>query len=134
MIISWLLVGLIWVIQLVHYPTFEFISTDIFLAFYHHHTSAITVIVIPLMLGELGLGLYLARQYGWSFIWLIPFIMVLFVWLSTFLIQVPIHNQLGLGKDTALIQKLVQTNWIRTVLWTIKAIWISYYFIHIPVK
>lgn len=134
MIISWLLVGLIWVIQLVHYPAFEFISTDNFLAFHDHHTSAITVIVMPLMLGELGLGFYLARQYEWSFIWLIPLIMVLFVWLSTFLIQVPIHNQLGLGKDTTLIQKLVQTNWIRTILWTIKAIWISYYFIHTSVK
>ncbi len=134
LLISWVLVGLIWVIQLVHYPTFEFISTDHFLAFHQHHTRSITPIVMPLMLGELGLGLYLAQQQKWSIIWLIPFVFVLGIWLSTFLIQVPIHNQLGAGKDSNLINKLVQTNWIRTSLWTIKTIWLSYYFIRIPVK
>lgn len=134
LIISWSLVGLIWAIQLVHYPTFEFISTDDFLTFHQHHTNSITPIVMPLMLGELGLGLYLAQQQKWSVIWLIPLVLILCIWLSTFIIQVPIHNQLGIGKDSVLISRLVQTNWIRTTLWTIKAIWLSYYFIRIPVK
>jgi len=134
LIISWLLVGLIWVIQLVHYPTFDFISTDNFLAFHQHHTRSITFIVMPLMLGELGLAFYLAQQQKWTLIWLIPLSLVLLIWLSTFLIQVPLHNQLGIGKDSTVIKRLVQTNWIRTILWTLKAIWISYYFIQSPVK
>lgn len=134
LIFTWLLVGLIWVIQLVHYPSFEFIATDNFLAFHQHHTRSITMIVMPLMLGELGLAVYLAQQQKWGLIWLVPLILVLGIWLSTFLIQVPIHNQLGVGKDSHLIKRLVQTNWVRTILWTIKAIWISYYFIRIRVK
>lgn len=132
LIITWTLVGLIWVIQLVHYPTFNFIEEASFLAFHKHHTASITVIVMPLMLAELVLGFYLARQFQWFY--LLPLLLVFLIWLSTFLIQVPIHNQLGSGKDAVLIQKLVKTNWIRTILWTTKAIWISYYFIRIPVK
>jgi len=132
LIITWTLVGLIWVIQLVHYPTFDFVQGTSFLAFHKHHTASITIIVMPLMLAELAVGFYLARHFQWFY--LLPLLLVLLVWLSTFLLQVPIHNQLGSGKDSILIQKLVKTNWIRTILWTIKAIWISYYFIRIPVK
>ncbi len=123
LITSWILVGLIWVIQSVHYPTFAFIDTANFQAFHQHHTSAITFIVMPLMLVELGLGIYLAKQQ--PSIYLAPIILVALIWLSTFLLQVPIHNALGQGKDSFLIQKLVNTNWIRTILWTIKAIWVS---------
>jgi len=86
------------------------------------------------MLSELGLAFYLAQQQKWTLIWLLPLGLVLLIWLSTFLIQVPIHNQLGIGKDSFLIKRLVQTNWIRTILWTSKAIWISYYFMRMPVK
>jgi len=126
LIISWILVGLIWVIQVVHYPTFEFIDASNFLAFHQYHTSAITFIVMPLMLAELGIGIYLTKQH--PTIYLGPLILVGLIWLSTFIIQVPIHNALGEGKDSFLIQKLVNTNWIRTILWTIKAIWVGYLF------
>ncbi len=126
LLVSWALFGLIWVVQLVLYPAFEFVDNQNFLAFHQHHTSAITLIVMPLMLAELGLCIYLTKQeYS---IYLGPLILVGLIWLSTFLIQVPIHNALGNGKDSFLIQKLVNTNWIRTILWTIKAIWVSYLF------
>lgn len=124
LLISWALFGLIWVVQLVHYPTFEFVDSQNFLAFHQHHTSAITLIVMPLMLAEVGLGIYLTKQH--PSIYLGPLILVGLIWLNTFLIQVPIHNALGNGKDSFLIQKLVHTNWIRTILWTIKGIWVGY--------
>lgn len=80
------------------------------------------------MLVELGLAVYLAQQYQWQMDYLIPLITVLLIWLSTFLIQVPLHNALGVEKDTEAIRRLVQTNWIRTILWTVKGIWVGYYF------
>jgi len=130
LVVSWALFSLIWVVQLVHYPAFEFVDSQRFLDFHQHHTSSITLIVMPLMLTELGISIYLAKQQ--PSIYLAPLILVVLIWLSTFLIQVPIHNALGNGKDSFLIQKLINTNWIRTILWTIKAIWVSYYFIRIP--
>lgn len=126
--ISWTLVGLIWVIQLVHYPTFKYIDESQFLTFHQHHSQSISIIVLPLMLAELALSFYLAFQQNWQYPTLIPLLLVIFIWLSTFIIQVPVHQQLGSGKNLVLIKKLVMTNWIRTILWTAKAVWISYYF------
>jgi hypothetical protein len=126
--VNWTLVGLIWVIQLVHYPTFAYVDNSNFLQFHAHHSKSISIIVMPLMLIELALATYFAYQNQWNFIALTPLLFVLLIWASTFFIQVPIHQKLGQGKNLVLIQKLVNTNWIRTVFWTIKAIWVSYYF------
>lgn len=121
--VSWALFGLIWTIQLSHYPAFRFIAEQQFLDFHQHHTRSITLIVMPLMLVELAIAGFLLYQYGWSE--LIPLMLVLLIWASTFFIQIPLHHQLGEGKNLALIEKLVTTNWIRTILWTLKALWIS---------
>ena len=50
------------------------------------------------------------------------FIIVLLIWLSTFMIQVPFHNILSKGKDSNIISKLTLSNWLRTFLWTIRSI------------
>lgn len=42
------------------------------------------------------------------------------IWISTFYIQVPIHQRLLEIKDTDLLERLVRTNWIRTAAWTIR--------------
>ena len=129
LIFAWALFGLIWVIQLVHYPSFSYIAEKDFLVFHQHHTTSITMIVMPLMLAELALSGYLAMQQKWDMTYLVPFILVLLIWASTFFIQIPLHNQLDAGKDLKVIQKLVNSNWIRTLLWTIKAVLVSYYFL-----
>jgi hypothetical protein len=46
--------------------------------------------------------------------------LVIIIWLSTFALQVPIHNNLKAGKDDKRIQRLVATNWIRTAAWSLK--------------
>ncbi|MFK7933594.1 MAG: hypothetical protein AB8G22_08785 [Saprospiraceae bacterium] len=128
--VSWALVGLIWTIQLVHYPSFHYIDPAEFSAFHQHHTNSITLIVLPLMFAELGLSAYLAYQYNFSWQYLLPLFIVLAIWASTFLISVPLHNQLATVKNELLIKKLVDTNWIRTVLWTGKAVLISFLYNH----
>jgi hypothetical protein len=49
-------------------------------------------------------------------------LLIVIVWLSTFLLQVPIHRRLQSGKENAGIKRLVSTNWIRTVAWTVKVV------------
>lgn len=132
LVITGALIGLIWIVQLVHYPSFHFIAEIDFSAFHGHHTRSITWIVLPLMLGELALGFYLAAQANWAMSYLWPFVMVVLLWLSTFLVQVPLHNALGAGKDPALIDRLVQTNWWRTALWTIKGLWLTWVLLKAP--
>lgn len=125
-LVSWALFGLIWIVQLVHYPSFHFVAADRFIAFHRHHTRSISFIVLPLMLMELGLGAVLVWQSNLDWKYIIALIIVGLIWASTFLIQVPDHNALGEGKDDLLIDRLVKTNWIRTVLWTAKALWLSF--------
>ncbi len=124
-LVSWALFGLIWVVQLVHYPSFHYVDPDRFVAFHQHHTRSISFIVLPLMLVELGLGAVLVWQSDLDWKYITALIIVGLIWASTFLIQVPDHNALGKGKDDSLIARLVKTNWIRTVLWTLKALWLS---------
>ena len=43
------------------------------------------------------------------------------IWLSTAALQVPFHNALGAGLVPALVERLSQSNWIRTVAWTVRS-------------
>ncbi len=42
------------------------------------------------------------------------------VWFSTFLIQVPCHETLAVSFQAQVHRRLVATNWIRTVAWTLR--------------
>ena len=53
------MVGVIWVIQLVHYPSFHFIDKDIYDSFQKFHMNKISIIVIPVMILELATGFLL---------------------------------------------------------------------------
>jgi len=125
------LVGIIWIIQLVHYPGFKFIAQDSTQDFHLLHTSRITPIVAPLMCAELVFtcldiykkpnavsGLHLA--------------LVLIIWLSTFIMQVPLHQKLKLEFEQESIDKLIKTNWIRTSAWTLKLMSMIYFFRSLP--
>ena len=80
---------------------------------------------MPLMLAELIIGFLQAYRSGFTSIEVIALIMIVGVWLSTFLIQIPLHNQMSIQNNSILVTKLVNTNWIRTLLWTGKAILIT---------
>lgn len=123
-LISWFLVGLIWVIQLVHYPSFAYVNVGDFSEFHSFHSSRISILVVPLMISELVLSFYLLQQ-NFSIFRTIILVLVILIWCSTFFLSVPIHNQLAIGKDDNLIRSLVITNWFRTILWTLKGILIT---------
>ncbi len=48
------------------------------------------------------------------------------LWLSTFLLQVPQHEVLRAGFDADAHRRLVSTNWLRTVLWSLRGVWVLY--------
>lgn len=116
--------GVIWVVQLVHYPLFAGVGADGFVEYEAAHKVRITWIVFPAMLLELGTAVAL--------LWLRPDIvppwmvwaglaLVGVVWLSTALVQVPLHTTLSSGFDGDVHARLVATNWMRTVAWTLRA-------------
>ena len=112
--------GLIWFVQVVHYPLFEAVGRDAFVEYERRHTVLTTYVVMPLMLVELGTSLWLAYQppRGATLEFQVGAVLVVLIWLSTFLLQVPKHRVLETQFDRQTWQSLVQSNWIRTILWT----------------
>ncbi len=117
---AFILTGVIWTIQTVHYPSFHYIDKLSFVNFHQFHERRISIIVMPLMILELisSVALYINDMSNFTF--LLNFIIVGLIWCSTFFIQVPIHNILSQKKDNMMIEKLVSTNWIRTFLWSMR--------------
>jgi len=125
---SWGLFILIWLIQIMHYPSFRYIDSTQFSEFHLHHNRTITIVVLPLMLCELLNVLWITNKSGFSPIFLLLSGIVVAVWLTTFLVSVPLHNQMAHFKNAEAIEKLISTNWIRTLLWTAKVVIVTFLF------
>ena len=118
------LTGLIWTVQLVHYPGFAYVAPEKFAAFHQHHTRTMSWVVLAPMVLELGLAGWLAWQgrdtlgaAAWG-----SLALVLLIWAATFFISVPFHNRLTAdGYSYVAIDGLVRTNWIRTLAWTTRS-------------
>ena len=123
--ISWLMIGLIWIVQIVTYPIFSSVGCHKYDEFHSKHVSLITPLVAPLMLFELFVGVMLLVvsgpfwYYGYS---VINLIFLAIIWASTFFIQIPLHAKLSLRFDRKFHTSLVRTNWVRTFAWSIKGL------------
>jgi len=131
-----LMTGVIWTIQLVHYPSFHFINPSVYEKFQKFHMARISYLVMPLMIVELLTGfllLFLTPSATLSpnsyEILMLNFILILLIWLSTFLLSVPCHAKLEKGYNLGAANKLVSTNWIRTALWSVRLIVLYYWFL-----
>lgn len=110
---------LIWLVQLVIYPAFLHFRGEDFKRWHVAYTRRVTYVVLPVMLGQLGL-------YGWLVLalpswdtWL-NLALVLTVWAITFLRAVPLHGSLDIAEEHLTHStKLVALNWWRTGLWTL---------------
>lgn len=110
---------LIWMVQLIVYPSFLFFSDNNLFTWHKTYTKAIALIVIPLMLGQLGIVIYQVFLAQNTFT-LISIVLVVLLWGITLLKFAPMHQQISEGKTHLQLQKkLVQMNWIRTIIWTI---------------
>ena len=90
---TWALVGLIWTVQVVHYPLFASVGGEEFRRYHARHTRQITWVVAPLMAVELVTALLLLAR-GEREPWLVASVAPLaFNWLATWRVQIPLHNQ-----------------------------------------
>ncbi len=115
------LVGLIWMVQIVHYPLFNDVGEQNYISYQQRHQSSITYVVGPMMLIELATAIMLIwfPVDGISKPMIFTGIgLVVLIWLSTAFIQVPCHEKLVKSFDLAAYNWLVNSNWIRTFAWT----------------
>jgi hypothetical protein len=112
------LVVLIWMVQLIVYPSFTYYKPKNLIEWHQKYTTGIAVVVIPLMLAQLVLAI-VAVFYQPNFTAISTLVIVLFLWIFTFLSFAPLHFKISEGKhNQKLLQLLIQRNWIRTFLWS----------------
>jgi len=117
--------GLIWFVQRVHYPLMNRVESRNYRDFQEQHMRRTAGVVGPLMLLEACTAAVLlyARPEGVSFgVALLNFILLLAIWISTAALQVPAHQKLSKDFDAQAHERLVRTNWIRTALWSGRAL------------
>lgn len=117
------MVILIWMVQLIIYPSFRHIGAERFVAWHKRYVNTIGCMVIPLMLVQLAvIGLQLIDSAD-PFV-LLSLLAVLCAWLVTFTVSAPCHRKLQtIGKDEVTISRVISTNWLRTIAWSIA--WLS---------
>jgi len=128
--------GVIWMVQLAHYPLMAHIGPASFKDYQTANLSSTTWVVMPVMVLEFfcAAGQFMALILG-DFnspnitVHLISLAALVVIWLSTFFLQVPLHQKLVSSKDVELIQKLVKTNWLRTLGWSLRSFLFIYLFL-----
>lgn len=120
--------GLIWFVQLVHYPSYRDMAEEGFTGFQTRSTARTGFIVGPLIFAELGTaaGLLWKPLAGLAITWLWLGAALIAVNLaSTVLVQVPLHLRLKAGHDPALVERLIRTTWVRTLAWSVRAVLVA---------
>ena len=113
--------GLIWFVQLVHYPLFPYAASGDFRRFAGDHQRRTSWVVGPPMLTEAATAtLLLLSPQSPTAVWL-GWGLLVSIWLSTALVQVPLHRRLAAGFDCRAARRLVSANWWRTLAWTARA-------------
>ena len=118
------MVGLIWFVQIVHYPLYANVGREQFPEYEALHNRLTTWVVGPAMLLEMVSAVALLRYApngSTSLAW--PGLgLLIVIWISTATLSVPAHDALKAGFSAGTWQKLVSTNWIRTAAWSARGV------------
>jgi hypothetical protein len=119
------MVGVIWFVQLVHYPLFARVGRPGFAAYSGSHARLTGLVVGPPVLLEaataVALVVWTPPGISVPLVWA-GLILVAGIWLSTAFLQSPRHTTLGRGFDPSAHRFLVTSNWLRTVLWSLRGL------------
>ena len=117
--------GIIWFVQIVHYPLFQKVGSNNFVDYETAHTRLTGQVVMPLMLGELITGIILSMYSNQPH--LLPLLyaglgLIAINWLVTFLFFVPMHRSLSREFSLEICRRLISLNWLRTLIWSLRSI------------
>lgn len=110
---------LIWMVQLIIYPSFLYYERNNLITWHQKYTGLITIFVAPLMFGQLGCSVYdLINDL--QILSMVKLGLIFLVWLSTFLYFAPTHGKISKGDfSEKTLHELVKRNWFRTLTWTL---------------
>lgn len=114
---TWTMVGLIWTIQVVHYPLFSLVGADTFVRYEAAHTRRMgRLLVLPAFAEVLLAALLFVTRPD-----LLTFgagALLAGIWIMTAFVHAPLHGRLADGYDAELAGRLTRANWWRTAAWT----------------
>lgn len=116
-----MMVAIIWMVQILHYPSFLFVDKQQYTEFQQFHMKKISYIIVPIMLLELfsGFGILFYIEKAQLSLYVSLTLLVL-IWVITGLFFTKYHTELSKKYNRNTILRLIRFNWIRTVLWTIR--------------
>ncbi len=117
------MIGISLITQFVTYPSFQSINPEIFSNFHKIYAQKMLFIVGPIMTIEF-LSVVVLLFINIDFHFMVQFIFVFLIWILTFFLIVPIHNELEKHYDKSLNNKLIKLNGYRTFLWFVKFIFL----------
>jgi hypothetical protein len=122
---TWTMVGVIWFVQVVHYPLLAVVGVGRAseIAIEHQRLTA-QVVGLPMAVeGVSTLVLLTVRPSGVFWVWPWAAAVLLAIALgSTVLLSVPLHAQMASDPTLEIGHRLVRTNWPRTVAWTLRGL------------
>jgi len=119
------LTGIIWTVQLVHYPLMALVGNDGFVSYEAAHAPRMAAVVVApwTVQGITTAWLLIDRPTTVSagLVWSGALAAALTV-IVTVVWSVPAHARLAAGFDQRVHARLVRTNWLRTTAWTAHAV------------
>lgn len=121
---TWAMAGIIWFVQVVHYPLFARVGRTSFPAYEADHLRITPWVVGPPMIAEAVTALLLLWRrpagVGVAPAWM-GVALLAAIWLCTDFMVMPLHHTLVDEFRAPAHALLVRSNWVRTVAWSARA-------------
>ena len=121
---TWAMVGFIWTIQVLQYPLMAKVPAEAFPGFEAVHQRRVTAVIAlfgPLEVVMAAL-VFLTVDAVPSWLSFGSGAVLAAIWTSTAFFYAPLHARLADGFDEHLHRRLVSTNWLRTIAWTVRGL------------
>lgn len=122
---TWTMVGVIWFVQVVHYPLLSVVPVESASGVAVEHQKRTGWVVMAPMAIEGVTTLLLLGMVPSGVAWFVPWLagIPLAVALgATVLLSVPRHARMAASPDAQVGRELVSTNWVRTVAWSVRGV------------
>jgi hypothetical protein len=110
--------GIIWYVQVVHYPLFAAVGDEVWFSYHADHERRTGWVVAPLMIVELGTAAGIVVLGGHGILAVAGLVLAGSTWILTFSLAVPLHRRLNAERELATLRRLVDVNWLRTAAWS----------------
>jgi hypothetical protein len=121
---TWAMVGFIWTIQVLVYPLMKEVPEGAFPRFEAMHQRRVTAVIALFGPLEVVMAAVVFLTVDAVPAWLSfgSGALLAAIWTSTAFFYAPLHARLAAGFDEQLHGRLVSTNWLRTIAWTLRGL------------